>query len=148
MATKKPTGKKLRRIGAVAGAAISLLTLAGCSTNQQANGNDSQQPDTNYEQTLNDQQAQIDELKGLIEQMQGQLDQANQDIKDLNADNLATKKLLMNIIKIKETIIVIKMIICPISSKSESLINEIFVRIISKVKSKQKSIDNTPIITK
>ena len=98
MATKKPTGKKLRRIGAVAGAAISLLTLAGCSTNQQANGNDSQQPDTNYEQTLNDQQTQIDELKGLIEQMQGQLDQANQDIKDLNADNLATKKLLMNYI--------------------------------------------------
>lgn len=88
--------KKSTRIGALAGAIVSLATLVGC--NAPAEVNKTENEESKYEQVLDSQQAQIDELKGVIEQMQGQLDQANQDIKDLNADNLATKKLLMNYI--------------------------------------------------
>ena len=95
MAIKKTTKRNLTRIGALAGATVSLATLVGCNAPEVSK---TENEESKYEQVLDSQQAQIDELKGLIEQMQGQLDQANQDIKDLNADNLATKKLLMNYI--------------------------------------------------
>ncbi len=95
MAIKKSTKRNLTRIGALAGATVSLATLVGCNAPEVSK---TENEESKYEQVLDSQQAQIDELKGLIEQMQGQLDQANQDIKDLNADNLATKKLLMNYI--------------------------------------------------
>ena len=96
MAIKKSKSKNLKRAGAIAGAAITLLTLAGCSTNNQT---EQQTPQTDYQQTLNEQQAQIDALKELIEQMKDNLDQANQDIADLNNENLVIKDLIQRLMK-------------------------------------------------
>ena len=89
-------GKRTKRVVATALASTTLLGLVGCTTGgEDIKKDESITPDANYSQILDEQQAQIDELKDIIDQMREELDASKSQIEELADDYKELNKVLL-----------------------------------------------------
>ena len=89
-------GKRTKRVVATALASTTLLGLVGCTTGgEDIKKDESITPDENYSQILDEQQAQIDELKDIIDQIREELDASKSQIEELADDYKELNKVLL-----------------------------------------------------